>query len=652
MLQQGHIWLERDRRLWLERNRRHRYGPEASHSTEKANEALVKAQQVYIKMAKTYPHHSLEGNALVNALNMGRSPDTYELAIEACNVLIEHYPASSMGEIGYFGLETVAEFARRRIARILLDWKGPEEALHYLIPVLESTDNPPALFRLNWLAGKIYEENLHDMRRAMPYYQKALNVDFCREDLTVKVSKVSFRSGKSEIVFSKRWITLSLGKYLEDKGEWGKAAALYNSHLRERSGTPGVREYDQKSPGKTTVFYQRLGYCFEQLGEWQKALDAYQRADPRRQEVQEGIKRCRAHLPKKEELDMPVTLWMDDDGVLKTIGHFPKPPAYRFMRITHVTMLFAQGELWLGFGPRDNVPVKNMERAGSPWNLSVIRYNHGENKVEKVFGKEQGLPSFGIISMAAAEDAVWAGTIGGGLIRLSKGGDAWKVYTTKDGLGNNNVLALLADGKYLWVGGGSDQAGVLSRLSLDGGVWSNYAAPKILDSAITNLIDQGDHLLVGTRRKSFFKFKKETGIFTVPYKSIFEAASNPYPGYIPRDAVIRNNTIWWKSMGDSGLLWSFNLRTLSLSSRQPPAVIKKASWRFMTGLTRVGDLLLSSFARGDIGIFDTKQQEWQAVIISQTDNAIGITYHDGYIYIATQNGQIRRLSEATLRKCL
>jgi len=147
--------------------------------------------------------------------------------------------------------------------------------------------------------------------------------------------------------------------------------------------------------------------------------------------------------------------------------------------------------------------------------------------------------------------------------------------------------------------------------------------------------------------KGFFEFNKETGVFTAPYKSIFEAAryNNPYAGYIPREAVIRNNTIWWSWRGDSGFLWSFNLRTLSLSSRQPPAVIVKAYWSFMTGLARVGDLLLSSFAEGDIGIFDTDRQEWQVVFVSRTDKAIGITYHDGDIYVATQD-------ETTLRKYL
>jgi len=154
MLEQGHIWFERSRRSL--------YGAEKFRSPGRGIKDLVSSQETYIKLARTYPHHRKEvANALVNALNApgyARSPEIDKLAIEAGNILIKYYGAAPMGTIGYQGLETVAGFARGRITKILLVWKGPEKALDYLIPLLESTDNLRTLFRLNRLAGKIYEE--------------------------------------------------------------------------------------------------------------------------------------------------------------------------------------------------------------------------------------------------------------------------------------------------------------------------------------------------------------------------------------------------------------------------------------------------------------------------------------------------------------
>jgi len=611
MLNQGHIWFFR--------YRCYRYGPEALRSIEESDKALAKSQQVYIKMAKTYPHYPDAHNALINALNapqFAQNPEVYKLAIEAGIVLMGHF-------------EKHAGVAQYRIGEYLLCLKRPQEALDYLKPFLESTHHPRTLFHLSRLIGQIYEKNLNDIDKAVVYYQKALNL--CLNEPTIDN-------------WHAKEIVISVGKYFESKREWEKAASLYTDYLKKLAE---AHRYEK------CFFYKRLGYCFEKLGYWGKALDAYREADLHDELVREGIERCQKNISSQLDDQDPVLFWMEDENILECIGKFPRPPSDRTLGIGHTIMLFTHGRLWLGFGPLDDLNamlIKNMKEAGSPWKLSVIRYNFKEGKTEKIFGKEQGLPSFGITCLAASPDYVWAGTIGGGLLRFGPEGENWKVYTTKDGLGNDHILALLVDKEHLWVGGGTEQAGILSQLSLANGKWSNYAAPEVLDCPITSLIDQGNYLLVGTAKRGFFDFKKETGAFAAPpYRLILKGSRAA--NYITRDIAICDNSIWWKGI-DNSCLWSFNLKTSKLSSWQHPPVIEKAYWRFMTGLAQVDNLLLASFAEGDIGVFDPNQQEWQGIIASRTNKAIGIGHHEGHIYIATQNGKIKRLSEAALWKYL
>jgi ligand-binding sensor domain-containing protein/signal transduction histidine kinase len=95
-----------------------------------------------------------------------------------------------------------------------------------------------------------------------------------------------------------------------------------------------------------------------------------------------------------------------------------------------------KNELWLG------------RRNGG---LTRLRYN-GDALTTDTFARQDGLAQNSVYAVQLSRDGtVWAGTVSGGLSRLSNG--SFKTYTTANGLGSNSILSILesSDGT-MWFG--------------------------------------------------------------------------------------------------------------------------------------------------------------------------------------------------------
>ena len=104
-------------------------------------------------------------------------------------------------------------------------------------------------------------------------------------------------------------------------------------------------------------------------------------------------------------------------------------------------------------------------------------------------------PSYVFSVLVDDQDALWAGTWGGGLARFD--GEHWQNYTEADGLAGNIVYALARDPRsgVLWIGTNKG----LSRF--DGSHWQNYGHHEGLNNLDVYSIavaDDGD-VWVGTR---------------------------------------------------------------------------------------------------------------------------------------------------------
>ena len=62
-------------------------------------------------------------------------------------------------------------------------------------------------------------------------------------------------------------------------------------------------------------------------------------------------------------------------------------------------------------------------------------------------------PRFSRSLLIAWDTAVWAGT-DHGVLKYIKEEDRWKLFTTEDGLLDNEVRWILLDGDYVWFGTG------------------------------------------------------------------------------------------------------------------------------------------------------------------------------------------------------
>lgn len=82
----------------------------------------------------------------------------------------------------------------------------------------------------------------------------------------------------------------------------------------------------------------------------------------------------------------------------------------------------------------------------------------------RVFTKADGLPSDWVTALAAGDGEVWAGTLDGGLARLSSSGKVDRVYGTRDGLPSPKITSLAMYGGSLYAGTG-DGLGVFDGFS-------------------------------------------------------------------------------------------------------------------------------------------------------------------------------------------
>ena len=107
-----------------------------------------------------------------------------------------------------------------------------------------------------------------------------------------------------------------------------------------------------------------------------------------------------------------------------------------------------------------------------------------------------------ILLPSADGRTLWAGTNGGLEKRNAYTGEVVRVFTTQDGLPDNNIWCLLDDGSGgLWVGSGEREDGSgLARLHADGG-WTRYDTTNsgLPTDYVLSLLDDGvDGLWVGT----------------------------------------------------------------------------------------------------------------------------------------------------------
>lgn len=115
------------------------------------------------------------------------------------------------------------------------------------------------------------------------------------------------------------------------------------------------------------------------------------------------------------------------------------------------------------------------------------------------------------VTLAEGMDhAIWAGTIQGGLWRITPAGN--RLYTTADGLGSNQIRSLYSDQDgTLWIG---TFGGGLSAFT-EGGFHSFGERDGLLSDNISNIADDGDALWLGTTR----------GICRIPKKQLRDFAA-------------------------------------------------------------------------------------------------------------------------------
>jgi ligand-binding sensor domain-containing protein/signal transduction histidine kinase len=217
-----------------------------------------------------------------------------------------------------------------------------------------------------------------------------------------------------------------------------------------------------------------------------------------------------------------------------------------------------EGSLWVGtyggglnrlkddryifYSRRNGLPVEQtrsvmQDRDGAVWIGTVsgglVRFS---GRKFTVIGKEQGLRDLRVWSIAQGLDGdIWVGTYGGGLHRL-RGGRVTAVYSTRNGLANDIVRAILAarDGS-IWVG---TNGGGIDILSADGRI-VNYSRRSGLSDDFIYAISQDaeDTVWVGTYNGDLYRFRQ--GRFTV---------------YQPRSGTSQN-AIWTIHPDRDGAIW-------------------------------------------------------------------------------------------------
>jgi len=121
------------------------------------------------------------------------------------------------------------------------------------------------------------------------------------------------------------------------------------------------------------------------------------------------------------------------------------------------------------------------------------------------YGVENGLNSPLITSISIDHDAVWSGTMGGGLLRFDRSSLRFEPFTTDEGLIDDNVQSVFDDGQFLWIG----TFGGFSSLNKTTLVFQNYDnRAGLTEVSTTSGMVFGNYLLIGSDGGGIFKADK------------------------------------------------------------------------------------------------------------------------------------------------
>lgn len=151
----------------------------------------------------------------------------------------------------------------------------------------------------------------------------------------------------------------------------------------------------------------------------------------------------------------------------------------QFSDTSPVNTLLAQGDLiWVG------------TEGG------LLLWNRADGSYQK-YTTLDGLPNHNILALWLASDgAVWAGTAGGGVVRIT--GEDWKIFNSEDGLTGDDVLSFLETGEGALLAGTAYGEQALSQF--DGENWSAADLPPLpveFAKPIALVQDTAGHLAVG-----------------------------------------------------------------------------------------------------------------------------------------------------------
>ena len=96
---------------------------------------------------------------------------------------------------------------------------------------------------------------------------------------------------------------------------------------------------------------------------------------------------------------------------------------------------------------------------------------HAETRTWRPYTILNGLAGNEISAVTADGKYVWVGTAGEGISRYDKSAQEWASFTLEDGLADNNIRSIALDGKYIWIG--TFSAGVC-RHDLTTELWTTY----------------------------------------------------------------------------------------------------------------------------------------------------------------------------------
>ena len=139
------------------------------------------------------------------------------------------------------------------------------------------------------------------------------------------------------------------------------------------------------------------------------------------------------------------------------------------------------------------------------------------------------------------KDYVWFGT-DGGLLRYEKVADTWRHYTRDDGLANDDVWSILADGEYVWT---SHIGGIASRYSPEKREWKTYEiCPSVVWSNIGSIDSDTRYVWFTTTWDGVRRYDKSTDTWAS------FAESDGLGGNETNQVLIDGDYVWVSTWGD------------------------------------------------------------------------------------------------------